>query len=269
MVAAEEPAGRIAAFFDVDRTVVRGSSMLALAAPLSRAGLLPRRAVVHAAVRGMQFSARGFSEAEVQRAVRSIGAAVRGMEAAALRRVADTAIPRVLGPRVYGEALRLIAWHRGRGHLVFLVSAATHDLIDKLGEIVGADGVVASEAEIVAGRYTGTVALCHGAAKAAAVRRLAGTHGIDLAHSYAYGDGSGDIPMLQAVGHPIAVNPDRRLRAAATRRGWRQLRFGARERWPRLSMVRRVPVAARVVSLRRRDVPPAPASSDAPDTAAC
>ena len=229
MVTAEPRSWRIAAFFDVDRTLMRGSSLLALAGPLCRAGLVPRRALIRAAVRGLQFSTRGFDEAEVQRAVHSIGSAVRGMDAARLRRVADRAVPRVLGPRVYSEALQLIAWHRARGHLIFLVSASTHELIDRLGSIVGADGVVASEAEIVDGRYTGTVALCHGAAKVEAVRQLAVAHRVDLESSYAYGDGAGDIPMLLAVGHPTAVNPDRRLRAAARRHGWPQLRFRARD----------------------------------------
>ena len=229
MVVAEPRPWRIAAFFDVDRTLVRGSSIVALAGPLCRAGLLPRRALLGAAVRGLQFSARGFDEAEVQRAVGRIGAAVRGMDAAELRRVTDRAIPRVLGPRLYAEALQLIAWHRARGHLVFLVSASTHELIDRLGSIVGADGVVASEADVVAGRYTGTVALCHGAAKLEAVRHLAAAYRVDLESSFAYGDGAGDIPMLLAVGHPTAVNADRRLRATAARHGWPQLRFRARD----------------------------------------
>src|ERR1017187_9926094 len=229
MVTAEPRSCRIAALFVFARTLMRGSSLLALAGPLCRAGLVPRRALVRAAVRGLQFSARGFDEAQVQRAAQSIGAAVRGMGAAQLRRVADRAVPRVLGPKVYSEARQLIAWHRARGHLVFLVSASTHELIDRLGSIVGADGVVASEAEIVDGRYTGTVALCHGAAKVEAVRQLAAAHRVDLESSYAYGDGAGDIPMLLAVGHPTAVNPDRRLRAAARRHGWPQLRFRARD----------------------------------------
>jgi len=207
MVAAEPHPWRIAAFFDVDRTLVRGSSMLALAGPLCRAGLLPRRVLLNAAVRGLQFSARGFSEEEVQRAVRRIGSAVRGLDAVALRRVAERAIPQVLAPRVYGEALELIAWHRSRGHLVFLVSASTHELIDRLGGLVGADGVVASEADVVEGRYTGTVALCHGTAKMEAVRRLAAAYRVDLERSFAYGDGTGDIPMLLAVGMYLPFSP--------------------------------------------------------------
>jgi len=231
MVVAEPRPWRTAAFFDVDRTLVRGSSMLALAGPLWRAGLIPSRSLLYAAVQGLQFSARGFNEREIQRSVRAIGDAVRGMEVADLRRAAERAIPRVLGPRLYAEALDLIAWHRERGHLVFLVSASTHELIDKLGGIVGADGVVASEAEIVSGRYTGMVALCHGTAKVDAVRRLAAAHRVDLERSFAYGDGVGDLPMLQAVGHPTTVNADRRLSATAVRRGWPQLRFRSPDRW--------------------------------------
>ena len=255
MVAASGPDHQIAAFFDVDRTLVRGSSLLALAAPLWRAGLLPRSAAFQAAIRGLQFSSRGLSEDKVRRAVTAISRVVRGMDAAAMRQVADTATPRVLAPRVYDEALRLIEWHHQHGHLVFLVSASTHDLIDKLGEIVGADGVVASEAEIVDGHYTGRVKLCHGAAKAEALRRLARGHGIDLERSYAYGDALGDLPMLEAVGHPIAVNPDGRLRVMAEQRRWRQLRFRRRSRWVRLTSLRRTPVAVRKPVPHRRPVP--------------
>ncbi|HBV95029.1 MAG TPA: HAD-IB family hydrolase [Chloroflexi bacterium] len=222
MVVAQPHPWRIAAFFDVDRTLVRGSSILALAGPLCRAGLLPRRALVTAALRGLQFSARGFSEEEVQRAVRGIGTAVRGLDAVALRRVADRAIPLVLAPRVYGEAVELIAWHRSRGHLVFLVSASTHELIDRLGGIVGADGVVASEAEIVDGRYTGTVALCHGyrEGKVLSMREVAERDAIDLAASYAYSDSESGLPMLRAVRYAVVVNPDAVLRRIALDEGW-------------------------------------------------
>ena len=224
-------AGRPAAFFDVDRTVVRGSSMLALAGPLRRSGLLSPWVVMAATLRGLLFSARGFSEEEVREAVRAMGSVVRGMDARALRHAAEVAIPRVLAPRVFDEALRLMAWHRRRGHLVFLVSAASHELIDALGDLLETDGVVASEAEIADGHYTGRVSLCHGTAKAEAVRRLAEDHGIDLGQSYAYGDAVGDVPMLSLVGHPTAVNPDRRLRSAARQRGWREWRFHRRARW--------------------------------------
>ena len=256
MVGVEPHPRRVAAFFDVDRTLVRGSSMLALAGPLRRAGLLPLWTVVSVAVRGRQFSTRGFTEEEIQRAVCSVSATVRGMDAAELRRVTDRAIPRVLGPRVYDEALRLIAWHRARNHLVFLVSASTHDLIDKLGEIVGANGVVASEAEIVSGHYTGTVALCHGTAKAEAVRRLAETHGIDLQSSYAYGDAAGDIPMLETVGHAVAVNPDRGLRAAAGERGWQTFRFRSPVGWAPLAVAGRPVAPLRVAAPRPRPEEP-------------
>ena len=136
MVIARRQPERIAAFFDVDRTLVRGSSMLALAGPLRHAGLLTNRATIRAAIQGLQFSTLGFTEGQTQRAVRNMGDAVRGLEAAKVRRVADRAVPRVVGPRVYPEALDLIVWHRRNGHLVFLVSASTRDLIDRLGEIV-------------------------------------------------------------------------------------------------------------------------------------
>jgi HAD superfamily hydrolase (TIGR01490 family) len=263
MVSPAATSGRVAAFFDVDRTLVRGSSLLALAGALRRAGLLSRRAALRAAVRGLQFSTRGFSDEEITVAVEAVGAVVLGMDAAEVRRVSDEAIPRVVAPRVYDEAWRLIAWHRRRGHLVFLVSASPHELIDKLGEIVNADGVVASEAEVVGGVYTGKVDLCHGAAKAAGLRRLAAEHGIDLSRSYAYGDSIGDVSMFEAVGHAIAVNPDRRLRSLAGRRGWKQRHFRHRTLVARIAGLRRVDVTAQAVPVNEPGVAEPPPVADA------
>jgi HAD superfamily hydrolase (TIGR01490 family) len=256
MVAGQPDRQRIAAFFDVDRTLLRGSSMLALAGPLGRAGLLSRRTVLRAAVRGLQFSVFGSSEKGVRQSARSIGEAVRGLEVAGLRRIVDRAVPQVLAPRVYEEALRLISWHRVHDHLVFLVSASTRDLIVRLGEIVGADGVVASEAEVVSGRYTGEVELCHGAAKARAVNRLARAYDIDLGGSYAYGDAAGDIPMLETVGHAVAVNPDRGLRAAAGERGWQTFRFRSPVGWAPLAVAGRPVAPLRVAAPRPRPEEP-------------
>lgn len=252
MVSPQTASGTIAAFFDVDRTLIRGSSLLALARPLRRAGLLSTRTALRALVRQAVFSRRGFTDEQIRGAIAAVGEVVSGMNAGRVRAVCDEAIPRVVAPRTFDEAWRLLEWHRRRGDLVFLVSSSPHELIDRLGDVFAADGVVATDAEVSDGRYTGRIGrLCQGPAKAEAVRELAETHGIDLRHSYAYGDSMGDLQMLALVGHPACVNPDARLIAEARARGWRVLHFRRRTMLPRLPSVRRMRIVGRVVDLAR------------------
>ena len=223
----DQPARGVAAFFDVDRTLLRGSSLLHVARPMRRAGLMPTRAMVHSLVMQARFSLYGFDEVQIRDAVRGAGALVAGVESERLVRFARRAIPQHVVPRVYAEALALIDWHRDRGHLVFLVSSSPQEFIGVLGSVLGMDGVAGTEAELVDGRYTGRIIrLCHGAGKAEAVRELARAHDVDLALSYAYGDSfASDLAMLEAVGHPVCVNADRALTAHAHRMGWPVQRF--------------------------------------------
>lgn len=250
------PAAQRAAFFDVDRTLLRGSSLLALARPLRKAGLLSTRLTAQALGRQLLFGARGMSNAEIEAAVSGLSSVIRGLDADEVRRVADAAIPQVVAPRIYDEAWRLIEWHRRRGDRIFLVSASPHELIDGLGALLGTDGVVATDAEVVDGKYTGRITrLAHGEAKAVAVRELATRFGIDLAASSAYGDSMSDLPMLDLVGRPVAVNADRRLRAEAMQRGWHTLAFQRRSLFARLAGLRRTPVAASVAGGREAALP--------------
>ncbi|MGI8848413.1 MAG: HAD family hydrolase [Candidatus Dormibacteria bacterium] len=232
MVSPSTGAPRHAAFFDVDRTLLRGSSMLALARPLRRAGLISTRVTLRALARQLLFGARGMSDPALQSAVASLSEVIRGVDAAAVRRVADRAMGALVLPRVYDEAFQLMEWHRQRGDLIFLVSASPHELIDALQRILDADGVVASDVEVKHGKYTGRILrLNHGDAKGAAVEEFAHAYNLDLTESYAYGDSLGDQAMLERVGHPVAVNPDSRLSALAEERGWPQRHF--RHRHPR------------------------------------
>ena len=219
--------GRTAAFFDVDRTLLRGSSLLHVARPMRRAGMLPTRAMLHSLIVQARFSVFGFDEAQILDAVQSAGELVAGIDAEELARFARRTIPTHVAPRVYDEALARIAWHRQHGHEVFLVSSSPQQFIAVLGDILGVDGVAATVAELVDGRYTGRILrFCHGPVKAAAIEQLAAERGIDLAQSYAYGDSfASDLAMLTLVGHPTAVNADRALAAEAVRRGWPQLHF--------------------------------------------
>jgi HAD superfamily hydrolase (TIGR01490 family) len=181
----------------------------------------------HSLVVQARFSLYGFDETQIREAVRGAGAMVAGIEAAKLMEFAREVIPVYVAPRIYGEARARISWHRERGDLVFLVSSSPRAFITVLGALLGVDGVAGTEAEVRDGRYTGRILrLCHGAGKAEAVRELAAAHDVDLGRSYAYGDSfASDLPMLEAVGHPVCVNGDRLLTAHAQRLGWPVERF--------------------------------------------
>lgn len=219
-------ARRAAAFFDVDRTLLRGSCFLALARPMWRAGVVSRRVMLRAAAHQLWFSARGASARRLVSGAAAGARAIAGADAEALRRVGRRSLPVHVLPRVHPGARRAIEAHRRAGDLVFLVSSAPQEIVSELAATLGADGYAATSAEVRDGRYTGRLlSFCHGAEKAAAMLRLARRHGVDLGRSVAYADSGSDLPMLEAVGRAVCVNPDRRLRAEARRRGWECARF--------------------------------------------
>jgi HAD superfamily hydrolase (TIGR01490 family) len=213
--------GRPGAFFDVDRTLLRGSSFLALAQPLRREGVISRRRLLKAALHQIAFTLRGASNQELEEAGRAGAEAVRGIEAARLRRVATDALETVLLPRVFERAWDAIDAHHRAEEPIFLVSSAPVEIVEPLARAVGATAIAATIAEIRGGRYTGELLVfCHGPGKYHAVRDLARHHNIDLERSTAYADSFADAPMLGLVGHPVCVNPYGELRALALRRGW-------------------------------------------------
>jgi HAD superfamily hydrolase (TIGR01490 family) len=145
----------------------------------------------------------------------------RGWPAESVREIVRDNLETIIVPYLYDEARELVAGHHAAGRDVIVVSASGHEVVDPIGALLGADTVIATQMVIADGRYTGDVAFyAFGEAKAAKMRALAATHGYPLADCYAYSDSITDLPMLEAVGHPTAVNPDRSLRRAAARRGW-------------------------------------------------
>jgi HAD superfamily hydrolase (TIGR01490 family) len=219
---------RAGAFFDVDRTVLRGSSFLALARPMRRGGLITRRRLLAAALHQMWFTLRGTSHQRLEAAAQAGAHAVAGMHAEGLRELVAESLYGVLLPRVYQGAWEALRAHHGAEEPVFLVSSAPVEIVEQLARALGAADYAATEAEVVDGRYTGELcSFCYGPEKYHAVHDLAARHGIDLAGSTAYADSFADAPMLGAVGHPVCVNPDRDLRALAVRRGWEVRRFDA------------------------------------------
>jgi len=215
-----------AAFFDLDRTLIRRSSALALAGSFRERGLIGRRQLEQAAAWQLLFVARGAGAEAVRKASEDGMMILKGFRVDDLRELVATAMEPVLKPLVYSEPLALVQRHRDRGEAVYVVSATLQEIVDELALELDFDGAVGSTCEIVDGVYTGrALRPCHGEGKALALRELAAREGIDLAVSTAYSDSHTDVPFLEAVGHPVVVNPDRELRRIAAEREWPVLTF--------------------------------------------
>jgi len=218
-----------AAFFDLDRTLLRRSSALALAGPFRRHGLISRRQLAKAAAWQLLFVLRGASHKAVRRAAEDGLVVLRGFTPEQLRTLVADAMEPILRPLVYAEPLQLVAQHRARGEPVYIVSATLQEIVQAIADDLGFDGALGTVCEVVDGEYTGNaVRALHAENKATCIRELAESHGYDLARCSAYSDSHTDLPFLEAVGRPIAVNPDRKLRQIATRRGWPVLEFVSR-----------------------------------------
>jgi HAD superfamily hydrolase (TIGR01490 family) len=217
---------RAAAFFDLDRTLIRRSSALALAGAFRARRLIGRRQLAKAALWQLLFAARGASPETVRRAAEDGLLILRGFTRAEMDELVAEALEPVLKPLVYRAPLELARAHRERGERAYIVSAALQEIVAPLAGELGFDGAVGTLCEVREGVYTGRpIRSCHGPAKADAVRELALSEGIDLGVSTAYSDSLSDLPFLEAVGQPVAVNPDRGLRRLAAERGWPVLAF--------------------------------------------
>ena len=215
-----------AAFFDLDRTLLRRSSALALAGSFRERGLIGRGQLAKAALWQLLFVARGASAETVRKASEDGMRILSGLPVDELQELVAGAMEPVLKPLVYREPLRLAERHRSEGEPAYIVSATLQEIVEELARELGFEGAVGSTCEIADGVYTGRVLrACHGAGKAAAVRELAKRESIDLAASTAYSDSHTDLPFLEVVGHPIAVNPDKELLRIARERGWPILSF--------------------------------------------
>jgi HAD superfamily hydrolase (TIGR01490 family) len=212
-----------AAFFDLDRTLIRRSSALALAPAFRKRGIISRRQMAKAAFWQVLFVLRGASHDAVKAAAEDGLVILRGRTPQELRDLVAGALEDVLRPLVYAESLSLVERHRRRGEPVYIVSATLHEIVEAIADDLGFDGALGTRCEVVDGRYTGkAIRALHAENKAAAIRELP----YDLDECTAYSDSHTDLPFLEAVGHPVAVNPDKELRRIAGERGWPILEFG-------------------------------------------
>jgi HAD superfamily hydrolase (TIGR01490 family) len=228
-----------AAFFDLDKTIIATSSTLALGRTFYAAGLISRRDVVKGAYARFVYHLGGVDEDRMDRIRDDLARTVTGWDAAQVRTIIADALFELIDPLVYDEAAALIEEHHAAGRAVVIVSSSGEEIVAPVGDLIGADYVVATRMVVDDGRYTGELDFyAFGPFKAVAMRELAQRHGWDLAECYAYTDSHTDLPMLEAVGHPHAVNPDRGLRREALEREWPVLEFkqpvALRSRFPRL-----------------------------------
>jgi HAD superfamily hydrolase (TIGR01490 family) len=215
-----------AAFFDLDKTIIATSSTLALGKTFYAAGMINRRDIVKGAYAKFVYHLGRVDEAKMDKMRTDLVTMVTGWDAAEVRSVVAGALFDLIDPLIYEEAAALIDEHHAAGRAVVLVSSSGEEIVEPVGEMLGADHVVATRMVVEDGKYTGEVAFyAFGPYKAEAMQQLATEHGWDLASCYAYSDSGTDVPMLKAVGHPFAVNPDKALRKEAAEAEWPVLEF--------------------------------------------
>jgi HAD superfamily hydrolase (TIGR01490 family) len=230
-----------AAFFDLDRTLMAGSSGFHWVRAAYRAGLVSRRRLASDAWLNVRFRLRGSTDEETADVHERVGAFLEGRSVRDLERLGPQVLAGVL-PRLYPQMLEVAYAHQDEGRRVYICTAASQDMADLLAHVLGFDGAAGSRLEKRDGRYTGRFdgPYCYRKGKPLRMREIAERDGIDLAASWAYSDSESDLPMLRAVGHPVAVNPDAPLARAAREAGWEVMRFE--------TLGRRLKVAAGVLA---------------------
>lgn len=218
---------RAAAFFDLDKTLMAGSSGMQFARVATRQGIVGRRQLASWAVEHLRYRLRGTTDertAEVLRVAREV---ITGVPAKTVARMEPEVMAAIL-PRVYPQMLAEVHAHQDAGRPTFIVSAAGHDIVESLARVLRMEGGIGTRYEVDSeGSFTGRLdgPFVYGKGKVEAMREFAASHEIDLAESYAYSDSLSDLPMLRAVGHPVAVNPDPPLAEIARAEGWQTKRF--------------------------------------------
>ncbi|MEU1817229.1 HAD family hydrolase [Streptomyces roseifaciens] len=240
---------RTAAFFDLDKTVIAKSSTLTFSKSFYQGGLINRRAVLRTAYAQFVFLAGGADHDQMERMREYLSALCRGWNVQQVREIVAETLHELIDPIIYDEAASLIEAHHTAGRDVVIVSTSGAEVVEPIGELLGADRVVATRMVVENGAFTGEVEYyAYGPTKAEAVKELAASEGYDLSRCYAYSDSITDIPMLETVGHPHAVNPDRALRREAAARDWPVLTFNRpvrlKQRVPALSMPSRPALVA-------------------------
>ena len=253
---------RAAAFFDLDKTLMAGSSGMQFARIAARHGIVGRRQLASWGLEHLRYRLRGTTDARTAEVLKVAGELITGVSARTIARMGPEVMAAIL-PRVYPQMLEEVHRHQDAERPTFIVSAAGNETVESLARVLGMEGGIGTRYEVGAdGSFTGRFdgPFVYGRGKVDAMREFAARHEIDLAVSFAYSDSLSDLPMLRAVGNPVAVNPDPPLARIAQEEGWRVMRF---ERLGRRLVALAVTLlatvagfgASRVASRRRPDPP--------------
>ena len=218
---------RAAAFFDLDKTLMAGSSGMPFARVAMRHGIVSRRQLARWGVEHFRYRLRGTTDRRTTEVLRQAQDLISGVRSRDIERMSPEVMAAVL-PRVYPQMLEEVHSHQDAGRATFIVSAAGNGVVEQLAHVLGMDGGIGTRYEVdgdgsFTGRFDGP--FVYGPGKVEAMEAFAGEHGISLEQSYAYSDSLSDLPMLEAVGHPVVVNPDPALATVAKREGWQLMRF--------------------------------------------
>jgi HAD superfamily hydrolase (TIGR01490 family) len=230
--------GRGAAFFDLDKTLMEGSSAVHFGRAAYGAGLISKRQLLKDAWANVQFRLKGSTDETTQALWDRILESIAGTRVVDLARLGPQILAGLL-PRLYPQMLATAWGHQDAGRPVYICTAASQELSELLATVLGFDGGIGVRSEIRDGVYTGRPdgPFTYREGKAEAIRQVAAAEGLDLDESYAYSDSESDLPMLRAVGHPVVVNPDPELRRVAREEGWELVHFDKLQRRLRIASV--------------------------------
>ncbi|MFP7365080.1 HAD family hydrolase [Corynebacterium callunae] len=216
----------MAAFFDLDKTIIAMSSTYAYGREFMNSGLISPVEALQLTLAQATYMLAGHTSEQMDNTRDQLTAMIRGWDVQQVRTIAEETMHTVVTPTIYAEARELIEYHQERGHDVIIISASVKELVEPIARELGVEQTVTTVLESEEGRFTGEVLYyCKGDAKAQSILELAARENYDLDASYAYSDSFTDLPMLESVGHPTAVNPDRALKKTALERGWEILSF--------------------------------------------
>jgi len=215
---------RPAAFFDLDKTLMAGSSGVFFARAAYETGMISRSRLLKDIYENVRFRLRGSTDDRADDVRKRVGEMIAGVPVRELQRLSPRVLAGVL-PRLYPQMLQRAYAHQDAGVPVYILTAASQEMADLLAHVLAFDGGLGSRSEVVDGHYTGRPAgpFNYREGKVISMRELAEREAIDLMASFAYSDSESDLPMLRAVGQPIVVNPDAELRRIAAEEGWEVL----------------------------------------------
>ena len=239
----------VAAFFDLDKTIIATSSAFAFGKEFLHNGMITRQEAWDLYLSKAQYMLVGQSSEKMDSTRDALAQMVAGWEVDDIQRITRETLREVVAPAIYAEARELIDAHRAKGHHIIIISASAKILVEPIAQELGVDTVVATEMAIENGKLTGEITrYLKGEAKAEAVRQFAADHNFDLDASFAYSDSATDIPMLELVGNPVAVNPDRALKKHALANGWQARTFKNPEPLIQIPNAREVGIGAGVIA---------------------